>query len=499
MPSTPKRIHGQATGYSSPREKAPGLVARHASSTHHRDQAHEAPQLLGRRSVSGTLATFFSRLRPSARPERGFAFRDPRDSAGESQPLRRATAGPTGYSDGERRSRSLHKHGSDTIPADRWNTPRTLPRWARSTGHGKLPDGPPQRSPSKRSATAHFPSIDNRLHNAPALAPASPRPQASAKPSNASSPPLNPEPSTAAPPHHSGDPGHSSARSRDLFLAKCELRRQRRSLKESGDFLGVTGVNPYTGELDVITPPTSSSEDAAVITTTTTTSTTTGINNNNSWPTGEQEMHRQARLAARLAKEARRMQREEARQSRAEERKEAVREVVQQQQIKWRREEGGWSSVAEPKLSPIPGSQQGSLKTAAPSSSSPPLSSDAGTVHRTPTARTTRPGPEKERIMSFLGRAGAARVTARARARRHLRRLRRRRERGEQSRTGVMSVVDRGRGQQEVEGEGEPENTASLCAPRTTAIRLRIPTPSHLRRLGPCLRTANPVPECPRI
>ncbi|KAJ6444372.1 Candidapepsin [Purpureocillium lavendulum] len=35
---------------------------------------------------------------------------------------------------------------------------------------------------------------------------------------------------------------------------KKEARRQRRNLKESGDYLGVQGVNPETGQLDVITP-----------------------------------------------------------------------------------------------------------------------------------------------------------------------------------------------------------------------------------------------------
>ncbi|KAK0746662.1 hypothetical protein B0T18DRAFT_489175 [Schizothecium vesticola] len=37
----------------------------------------------------------------------------------------------------------------------------------------------------------------------------------------------------------------------------------RHALRKSGDFLGVTGVNPRTGEMDVLTPTTSSSEDTA--------------------------------------------------------------------------------------------------------------------------------------------------------------------------------------------------------------------------------------------
>lgn len=44
--------------------------------------------------------------------------------------------------------------------------------------------------------------------------------------------------------------------------AKKEARRQRRNLKESGDYLGVQGINPETGQLDVITP--SNSDNSAV-------------------------------------------------------------------------------------------------------------------------------------------------------------------------------------------------------------------------------------------
>lgn len=50
-------------------------------------------------------------------------------------------------------------------------------------------------------------------------------------------------------------PGYNRARS--LFLEKQEARRQRRILREAGDYLGVTGANPYTGMLDNITPRTS--------------------------------------------------------------------------------------------------------------------------------------------------------------------------------------------------------------------------------------------------
>lgn len=44
------------------------------------------------------------------------------------------------------------------------------------------------------------------------------------------------------------------AQTRQVIEAKKEARRQRRNLKESGDYLGVQGVNPETGQLDVVTP-----------------------------------------------------------------------------------------------------------------------------------------------------------------------------------------------------------------------------------------------------
>ncbi|RFU73148.1 hypothetical protein TARUN_9113 [Trichoderma arundinaceum] len=47
---------------------------------------------------------------------------------------------------------------------------------------------------------------------------------------------------------------------RELLTARAKARRrQRQSLKESGDYLGVQGVNPHTGEPDVISPTNSSS------------------------------------------------------------------------------------------------------------------------------------------------------------------------------------------------------------------------------------------------
>ncbi|SPQ23767.1 b84dabff-39cf-4ab2-ae4d-813e940b0d7f [Thermothielavioides terrestris] len=186
-----------------------------------------------------------------------------------------------------------------------------------------------------------------------------------------------------------------------------EHRRQRRTLQESGDFLGVTGANPQTGELDVITPPTGS-EDAVATTTTTTTTTATAATTNAATAiattarVSNSNKNRAAYVGAAggaapgvgvgagvgmgtatdrlttaggsrdaVAKAQRKQQREEERLSRAAQRKDAVREAVRQQRVRWRREEGGWwSSAAEPALSPIPGSRSQSQSQSASRSSS---------------------------------------------------------------------------------------------------------------------------------
>ena len=50
-----------------------------------------------------------------------------------------------------------------------------------------------------------------------------------------------------------------------LSRREKDLRRQRRGLKESGDYLGVQGVNPETGKLDVVTPTTATTASNSTI------------------------------------------------------------------------------------------------------------------------------------------------------------------------------------------------------------------------------------------
>jgi hypothetical protein len=226
---------------------------------------------------------------------------------------------------------------------------------------------------------------------------------------------------------------------RKMFLAKQEARRLRRTLKERGDFLGVTGVNPVTGEMDVLTPTSSSEEHQSGL--------------------SVEQMNPQLALLARRAQQAREeyeaaqqeadIQRHKERQDKAERYKEAIR--LAQQPVKWRREEGQWSSVAEPGLSPIAQSTNNTPEK---------QSSEATTIHR-------NPGP-------FLG-VGPPPVPQ-----------------GGSAKQSLLRGGDRGpAGQPHGENASKPDGDfsdkpVSLSAPsppRTKSIRLRFP-PLIPRRLG---------------
>ncbi len=127
-----------------------------------------------------------------------------------------------------------------------WNMPQDIPqrspstvakhkRRAASVGHASRPDVDQNNSPRKP-----FGTVTGQVSNTTASR-------------NLSSPSRN----RAV----VGDlvvAAREQSRVKQLFDSKRESRRRRQSLKESGDFLGVQGVNPETGEMDVLTPTTSS-------------------------------------------------------------------------------------------------------------------------------------------------------------------------------------------------------------------------------------------------
>ncbi|KAJ4418917.1 hypothetical protein N0V82_005266 [Gnomoniopsis sp. IMI 355080] len=125
-----------------------------------------------------------------------------------------------------------------------------------------------------------------------------------------------------------------STRSQQLYLEHRERRRRRQSLKESGNYLGVQGINPSTGEMDVITPSTSTASSPFV-----------------SLARAVQDK-RQAYENARKVLRSEKLRKWEVN-------KEALK-AERRTKVRWTRREGEWSSAVEPDLSPIAGSSGGS-------------------------------------------------------------------------------------------------------------------------------------------
>lgn len=125
-----------------------------------------------------------------------------------------------------------------------------------------------------------------------------------------------------------------STHSQQLYLEHRERRHRRRSLKESGDYLGVQGINPSTGEMDAVTPSTSTTSSPFV-----------------SLARGVQDK-RQAYENARRALRSEKLRKWEMD-------KEAMR-MERRRKVKWTRRGEQWSSAVEPNLSPITGSSGGS-------------------------------------------------------------------------------------------------------------------------------------------
>lgn len=129
----------------------------------------------------------------------------------------------------------------------------------------------------------------------------------------------------------------SSERSRESHL-------QRRSLKESGDFLGVQGVNPETGQLDVLTPTTGSD-------------TTLG----GGMPHILGELSRDIREAKSAHRTSRKLHPDDLRKALSEhasggkDRFEREKDNIRREQslVRWRKDTIQWSSVAEPILGSI--------------------------------------------------------------------------------------------------------------------------------------------------
>ncbi len=136
-----------------------------------------------------------------------------------------------------------------------------------------------------------------------------------------------------------------------VFESKREARRRRQNLKESGDFLGVQGVNPETGEMDVLTPTTSSDSTKPP-----SSGLSPSLGGLAQVVTETKQAYREAKRQHTVELERAQSRREQEKMDKLEKGKEAIR--TEQRKVRWRKEASQWSSVAEPDLSPVAQSQR---------------------------------------------------------------------------------------------------------------------------------------------
>ncbi|KAF6838133.1 hypothetical protein CMUS01_04756 [Colletotrichum musicola] len=129
----------------------------------------------------------------------------------------------------------------------------------------------------------------------------------------------------------------------DTLQKRRLVQSERRTLKQSGDYLGVQGINPATGELDVLTPSTSSWGSA---------------------PLGPDQKRSSSRKTEKKPVNTRRgattlterdtkslLDREKQRFARKDREKETIRQA--QRKVRWKRHLRRWSSGKKGELSPI--------------------------------------------------------------------------------------------------------------------------------------------------
>ncbi|KAI1083533.1 hypothetical protein F5B20DRAFT_577212 [Whalleya microplaca] len=131
----------------------------------------------------------------------------------------------------------------------------------------------------------------------------------------------------------------------ELLKSKEEARRNRRNLKDSGDWLGVQGADPYTGEFPVLTP-------------------TDTMSSGTTTPSTRSRLARLARKKKAARREYEHIQSlEEEEKDKAKKNKEQAKLIKidrvkedlrrQAQYAKWSQHKRQWSSAASPNLSPI--------------------------------------------------------------------------------------------------------------------------------------------------
>ncbi|KAL7921635.1 hypothetical protein ACQKWADRAFT_321234 [Trichoderma austrokoningii] len=150
---------------------------------------------------------------------------------------------------------------------------------------------------------------------------------------------------------------------RDALKARKARRRQRQSLRESGDFLGVQGVNPHTGELDVMSP----TDDSSPISTRSHQETVHAVMSTlrDKWKHSRHH-HRTRDFSSQGKGSIKQQERKGARGL--------------GKAVRWKRRVGEWSSLQEPDLSPI----SASPNSRRPSHAVPHLSLEEATPDLSP-------------------------------------------------------------------------------------------------------------------
>lgn len=286
------------------------------------------------RKRSSSVAGFFTKFLPSHRPERSGTLRD--QGFWEEQ--------QTDHSRTDHRVGPSYKHGSDSIISNAWNPAFPLPENTQRAQASRLEGQPLLRVQSQPIGSRPHGLTPHRYR------PRDPGRQQDSQPSNATKKThRTAEVAASTVSWRPSDPGPTTAnaiqRLVTTFDAKRETRRLRRSLKESSDFLGVQGINPHTGVMDILTPTSSSPTDRTMMSA--------------PEPQGYSESMSDSRAAYQRAARTRdaeeaslgRLRKEQERLDKVQRNKESIRSF--QHRVRWRKDRNQWSSVAEPDLSPI--------------------------------------------------------------------------------------------------------------------------------------------------
>ncbi|KAI0485270.1 hypothetical protein GGR56DRAFT_681430 [Xylariaceae sp. FL0804] len=346
---------------------------------------------------ASSFAGFFTKLLPSHRPEQGSTLRV-KDALGDTD----SAYEDLGMDPNELRDWNLARDGGRSLGAASATAPAEM-------GHGILRSRTLKRADSKfvedlpSSVTRH----KNQHQAAGQRHPQSETPMPMPMPSRVPTPP----PPLQAYPRK---PVEASPQADDVaaqLKAKEDSRRGRRSLKESGDWLGVQGADPYSGEFSVLTP-------------------TDTISSESTTPSARQRLAALARKkraagaellrasqAEERERERARAQRQQTKLHKIEQAKADIRHSQQHDFARWNQQKRQWSTAVEPNLSPIAqslSSQQAyssecsshiELGAAAETSSSSPLAVHGGA---TPTSNGPRPAqsPARAAQASYFDASG---------------------------------------------------------------------------------------------